>query len=318
VEFLDWLASARQQRLAGAAARTEPIAGIRRINRRRRSPGNPYLISLDLLAADGLLDSAELQQAQTPANASYPAESISTKSDGANLPLLSKAARQLAASRGHLTAEFEDFCKSQASWLDSFAAFMSLRTANSDKVWCEWTNLVDAHYHKLSDADEFQKLEPLYRALQFLFFRQWNRLRREAHRRGILLVGDVPIYVSYDSADVWSQPRVFSTQRSRPADKRRRRARPIIFSATGQLWNNPLYDWDALQRDGYCWWIQRLRTTLELVDMVRLDHFRGFEAYWSVPAGETTAVNGEWFPVPVRNFCRRWPINWRRRLLRLN
>lgn len=295
-EFLDWLAEAKQH-----IWQVLPLGPTDAGDSPYQSPsafaGNPYLISLDGLVDDGLLDRPELSLALAP-----PGRINFDEVHRRKLPLLGKAARQLVTSKGHLTVEFENFCRREASWLESFATFMSLREANAGKAWGDWTQHVDADYRKLPNID-LQPQEEFYRALEFLFFRQWHRLRAEAHRRGILLVGDVPIYVSYDSADVWSHREFFQLdEHGRPTHVAG--VPPDYFSATGQLWNNPLFDWDALKQDGYRWWISRMQSALRSVDMVRLDHFRGFEAYWSVPAGEPTAVNGEWIPGPGTDFVQ--------------
>lgn len=302
VEFLDWLVLARQH-----VWQVLPLGPTDHGDSPYQSPsafaGNPNLISLDLLAADGLLDAKELLLVPSAPDRVHFGEVRRSK-----LPLLETAARRLLSSRGHLTAGFAEFCAAQADWLENYVQFMSLRQANSDRAWCDWTDYVDGN-RRLSASDiELETVQQLHRALQFLFFRQWHRLRDEAHRRGILLVGDVPIYVSYDSADVWSHREFFQLD----ADGRPTFVAgvpPDYFSATGQLWNNPLYDWPVLKDDGYRWWIKRLKTALELVDMVRLDHFRGFEAYWSVPAGEATAVNGEWLPGPGADFLETLTTN---------
>jgi len=298
LEFLDWLAAARQR-----VWQVLPLGPTDHGDSPYQSPsafaGNPLLISVDWLAADGLLDPGELEAAVVPATNRVDFAEVRRR----KLLLLGIAARRLVTAHGHLTKDFEEFCRQQAAWLDDYAMFMSLRSANSDRAWCDWTNLVDGNFRKLTAAEGTHELESIYRALQFLFFRQWHKLRAEAQQRGILLVGDVPIYVSYDSADVWSHREFF------PLDEAGRPTSvagvpPDYFAATGQLWNNPLYHWDELRRDGYRWWISRMQATLGLVDMVRLDHFRGFEAYWSIPAGELTAVNGQWIPGPGADFLQ--------------
>lgn len=301
IEFLDWLALARQH-----VWQVLPLGPTDRGDSPYQSPsafaGNPALISLDGLAADGLLEARDLPQArQQNPHAQHRVNSADVRRR--KLPLLNSAARRLIGSRGHLSREFDEFCRTQAEWLDSYVAFMSLREANDGKVWSEWTTLVDARCGKRQVTEESLELESLYRAVQFLFFRQWHQLRAAAHRRGILLVGDVPIYVSFDSADVWSHREYFQL------DERGRATfvagvPPDYFSATGQLWNNPLYDWDALQRNGYHWWVRRMQSTLSQVDLVRLDHFRGFEAYWSIPAGEKTAEGGQWIAGPGAEFLQ--------------
>ncbi len=301
VDFLDWLAAARQR-----VWQVLPLGPTDHGDSPYQSPsafaGNPYLISLDWLADEGLLDAKELERAHPPAGQSASRVNFDDVRH-ATVPLLETAARRLLGSRGTLTPEYERFCHTEAAWLENYVQFMSLRHVNAGKAWCDWRNAVDRQQRLASHDGALADLQDLHRALQFLFYHQWHRLRREAHQRGILLVGDVPIYVSYDSADVWSQREFFQldeTGRSTHVAG----VPPDYFSATGQLWNNPLYAWDVLKKDGYLWWINRLKTTLELVDMVRLDHFRGFEAFWSVPAGEITAVNGVWIPGPAAEFLQ--------------
>ncbi len=301
-EFLLWLAAARQH-----VWQVLPLGPTDHGDSPYQSPsafaGNPSLISLDELAADGLLEAAELQPAERPPEA--PAHRVDFDAVRRwKFPLLETAAQRLLAMRGHLSAEFEQFCEDQKDWLEGYVVFMSLRAANPGKAWCDWSARVDEHQRPLSEPDgELESHQQLHRALQFLFFRQWGQLRKAAHELGILLVGDVPIYVSYDCADVWSHRQYFQLNgggRSTHVAG----VPPDYFSATGQLWNNPLYDWGALRQDGYQWWVSRMRASLKNVDMVRLDHFRGFEAYWSVPYGEKTAERGEWVTGPGADFLR--------------
>lgn len=302
VEFLDWLAGARQR-----VWQMLPLGPTDQGNSPYQSPsafaGNPALISLDWLAEDGLLDPGELQRAVIQDGSAAPRVDFDAVRRR-KWPLLGAAARRLISSRGPLTREFDDFCRKQSDWLDSFAAFMSLKDANYGKAWCDWTQGVDAHRRPLPGvSNEVQEAQQFHRALQFLFFRQWQRLRKLAHERGVLLIGDVPIYVSYDCADVWSHRELFQLDEDgRPTHVAG--VPPDYFSATGQLWNNPLYDWNELRQSGYRWWIRRMQAALAEVDMVRLDHFRGFEAFWSVPFGEPTAENGEWVTGPGADFLQ--------------
>ena len=167
------------------------------------------------------------------------------------------------------------------AWLDTFARFMALKAANGDRPWWEWDSKLEA------DAGEiaFQKF------LQVEFFRQWRKLKEYCAARGIRMMGDIPIYLAKDSADVWARPELFRFDVVAGVP-------PDYFSATGQLWGNPIYRWNRMSRDGYTWWVGRMRAALEMFDLVRMDHFRGFEAYWQVPAGKTTAVEGEWVKGP--------------------
>jgi 4-alpha-glucanotransferase len=194
---------------------------------------------------------------------------------------------------------YRAFVHAHADWLPDYALFMALKDEHGGRAWTEWAPplaqrdpaaLADAR-HRLADAIEARQVE------QFLFFTQFDALRRHATARGVRLMGDLPIYVAHDSADVWANPRLF---RLRPDGRPAVQAGvpPDYFSATGQLWGNPIYDWDAMRADGFAWWIRRTRALFQQFDLVRIDHFRGFEAYWEVPGDDTTAVNGRWMPGP--------------------
>jgi 4-alpha-glucanotransferase len=172
-------------------------------------------------------------------------------------------------------------------WLDTFAHFMALKVANGGVSWTRWDPAVRPDPEEI----EFQKF------LQLEFTRQWRLLKAYCNERGIRVMGDVPIYVATDSADVWAQPELFRFDVVAGVP-------PDYFSATGQLWGNPIYRWDRMEADGFAWWIDRMRSALELFDFVRMDHFRGFEAYWEVPAGESTAINGRWVKGPGARLFR--------------
>ena len=187
----------------------------------------------------------------------------------------------------------------QAGWLPDWSLFAALRARSKGVPWWSWEPglarrepaTLDRARRDLSEEIAFQVYA------QFLFFRQWERLKREAGRRGISVMGDAPIYVSQDSSDVWANPELFELdENGRPAAVSG--VPPDYFSPTGQLWGNPLYRWDRMEKDGFAWWIARLRANLRLCDLLRLDHFRAFAAYWSVPAGETTALHGRWVQAP--------------------
>jgi 4-alpha-glucanotransferase len=178
-------------------------------------------------------------------------------------------------------ADFAVFNRANSSWLDDFVRFMALKHANGGVSWTQWDPRLDP------DPRE----EQFHRFLQFEFFRQWTALRDYCARLGIRIMGDIPIYVSHDSAEAWSHPELFHFDAVAGVP-------PDYFSATGQLWGNPIYRWDRMAETGYAWWIERMRATLTLFDTVRMDHFRGFEAWWEVPAGETTAVHGRWVKGP--------------------
>lgn len=258
--------------------------------------GNPLLISPDVLIADGLLTHKDVSDAPDfPAGSADYGRVIPYKRD-----LLGRAAQRFqSGANGSLRAEFDTFCRDNAGWLDDFVLFMALKDAHDGAVWSTWD---EAIRKREPDALAYQsrKLsQPIFahQVLQFLFFRQWMALKRHANERGLRIIGDLPIFVAYDSADVWSHPDLFYLDdRSRPTVVAG--VPPDIFSATGQLWGNPLYRWDVMAGRHYAWWIERIRAMLTQVDILRIDHFIGFTRYWEVPAAETTAINGRWRPGP--------------------
>jgi 4-alpha-glucanotransferase len=239
--------------------------------------GNPLLISLEKLAERGYLSAQDLT-----GGPAFPEDTVDFASV---IPYKFKLLRK-AFDKFRATPEFEDFCTQHRAWLDDFARFMALKDANGQKAWTEW---------RIKEADA-QEIE-LQKFWQWEFYRQWAELKKYCQTRGVRMMGDIPIYVSHDSADVWSNPDLFELNPDGSSIKVAG-VPPDYFSATGQLWGNPIYRWDRMQATGYKWWIERLRATLQMVDMVRLDHFRGFEGYWEVPAGEATAINGRWAKGP--------------------
>jgi 4-alpha-glucanotransferase len=257
--------------------------------------GNPNLISPESLVRDGLLRSADLGGDNWPTDHVEYGRVIPFKAD-----LTAKAWDNFRAGAGAaLRSLFEEFRNREADWLDDFALFLALKEAHGGGSWFDWPEeLIRREPPALTRAQkELGGLIELHRFRQFLFYHQWGALKQYARERSVRLIGDVPIFVAGDSADVWTNPDLFLL------DERRRPAvvsgvPPDYFSKTGQLWGNPLYDWEAHRRSGYAWWIARMRAALSQVDLVRLDHFRGFEAYWEVPAGEMTAENGHWVKGP--------------------
>jgi len=262
--------------------------------------GNPLLLSPDRLVDQGLLKKADL--------AGAPAFPAGTVDFGAVIdwkkPLLDRAfaAFEKKATSAQREA-LAEFTAREAGWLDDFALFMALKEAHGGGGWPGWDRaLVERDEEALLQAR--QTHAERVRALsffQYLFFEQWDRVRQAAHEKGIRIFGDIPIFVSHDSADVWAHPELFHLASDGSA-ARVAGVPPDYFSATGQLWGNPLYRWDVLARSGYSWWIDRFRATLRTVDLVRLDHFRGFEAYWEIPGGEATAENGQWVKGPGADF----------------
>ena len=194
---------------------------------------------------------------------------------------------------------FEIFVQQNRAWLDDYALFMAAKDAHQGKVWTEWDPDLAARDDSAVKMWR-EKLAPeiaAYKFWQFEFFRQWNVIKEHCMRRGIRIMGDIPIYAAHDSADVWANSEMFWLDEDGNPLKVSG-VPPDYFSATGQLWGNPLYRWDVMKRNGYRWWIERFRASLRMFDMVRLDHFRGFEAYWEIPAGEPTAMNGKWVKGP--------------------
>lgn len=294
-EFLEWLASA-DQRYWQVLPLCPADAGGSPYQSASSFAGNPLLVSPDLLAEEGLLTDSELLTATSPGAEAALRVDFHSAGNRKRL-LLDQAAHRLRELPGEhpLQVEFLAFVAKHLNWLEPHAAFMALREANFGAAWRKWSVLADQPPETVSSLLGSKMAAHL--AFQFFFFRQWERLRSRAKQLGIRIIGDIPIYVSHDSADVWANRRFF--QLNEEGDSTNvAGVPPDYFAATGQLWSNPLYDWSAMEQDGFRWWIRRLKASLELVDFVRLDHFRGFEAYWSVPATETTAINGQWIPGP--------------------
>jgi 4-alpha-glucanotransferase len=257
--------------------------------------GNPLLVSPDRLVEDGLLTAEDLADAPV-----FPDDAVDF---GAVIPfkhtLLRRSfARFHEAASPELRQALATFRAEHAAWLEDFALFMALKQAFGG-AWPDWEPALARHEPAaVAAAFDEHAGEVTYQVYaQFQFFRQWTALRAYANERGVKIIGDIPIFVAYDSADVWgSRELFFIGDDLRPTVVAG--VPPDYFSATGQLWGNPLYRWDVLDRQGYDWWIERLRAVLTLVDIVRLDHFRGFAAYWEVPADEETAINGRWVEGP--------------------
>ena len=258
--------------------------------------GNPLLVSLEQLAKEGLLDGNELDP--------WDGAEQSDKVDFDRvIPHKTQYLRR-AFERFQPNNSFDQFCHEQAYWLQDYVLFMALLEANDGKEWSEWDEaLVHRQPEALKAQEEALQDDIQYhRFVQFKFFEQWKALRSYANGRGIQIVGDISIYVCYNSADVWASPKCFKLDPDSLRPTYIAGVPPDYFSATGQLWGNPVYDWDYLQSTAFDWWIKRFKATLEYVDIVRIDHFRGFEAYWQVPAGEEHAINGEWVKAPGEAF----------------
>ena len=259
--------------------------------------GNHYLIDLETLVEQGLLEKAEIEKITW----SY----SENKVDFGVLYNNKMNVLRLAYDRFQGGADFESFCMENSSWLADFCLFMALKAKTGGKPWYEWEKSL-----KFRDPDSIwnarQELKEdirFYSFVQYIFYRQWNALHTYAHENGITIIGDVPIYVPLDSVDVWSNPELFQLDET---------LTPVViagcppdaFSDDGQLWGNPIYRWDVLAQDSYSWWIRRLAGAGKWYDVIRMDHFRGFEAYWAVPYGDTTAKGGKWVKGPDMDFVK--------------
>jgi 4-alpha-glucanotransferase len=260
--------------------------------------GSPLLISLERLAEHGWIDRGRLAVLpESQGDVDY------DRVRAIKIPLLQEAASNFVQhATGASRARFEQFCRDQAWWLDDFVLFGALRHRFGGQSWNEWprefARRTPEALAKLRSEAAFQL--DAARALQFAFFEQWRALRTHCAHYGIRIVGDIAIFVNYDSADVWTQPGIFRLNNNLDPEAVAG-VPPDAFSETGQRWGNPLYRWDTLEQGGYHWWVQRMRSVLTTCDIVRLDHFRGFEAYWEIPAYEATAVNGKWVKGPGKS-----------------
>ncbi len=261
--------------------------------------GNPYLISLDLLKADHLLTDDDLANLPPfPAGQVDFGEVITWK-----LEMLDRAFNRFQrGATAKLKSEYAEFCAAQALWLNDFALFMAIKDAHGGEPWVTWEAALrdrkPAAIEKAAEKHETDIQRHIFR--QFLFFRQWAAVRARAHELDIKIIGDIPIFVAHDSADVWAHPELFYLdKKGKPTVVAG--VPPDYFSPTGQLWGNPLYRWDVHKASGYTWWVDRIRAVLGMVDIIRIDHFRGFAAYWEVPGGKPTAEIGRWVRGPGKD-----------------
>ncbi|MFO7169457.1 MAG: 4-alpha-glucanotransferase [Chloroflexota bacterium] len=253
--------------------------------------GNPMLISPERLVASGYLTPDDL--------AAAPVFDAGRVDYGAVIAfktaLLDRAYAAFASAPDAERREFEQFCEANAAWLDDFALFTALKDINQLRAWYEWEPGDARRDPETLGRRRRELAEPIARHKwrQWVFFKQWGALKRYANGRGVRIIGDIPIYVALDSADVWANPHLFHfDDQLRPTLVSG--VPPDYFSATGQLWGHPLYRWERMAEDGFAWWIARFRQALTQVDVLRIDHFRAFYNYWEIPAGETTAINGRW------------------------
>lgn len=257
--------------------------------------GNPLLISPDLLIEEHLLSHDDLKdkEAFDPINIDF--GSIINWKKG----ILKKAYINFKENKNRFKTDYEAFCSNNTEWLDDFALFMACKEYHGGIQWTEWEreiafregDAVAKWSKKLSDDVEYHKF------VQFTFNKQWKSVVRYAHSHGIKVIGDLPIFIAYDSSDLWANRSQFTVNNEGKLETVAG-VPPDYFSATGQLWGNPLYKWDVMEKDNFAWWTQRFAKLFELVDIVRVDHFRGFEAYYSIPGDAETAMTGEWIKAP--------------------
>jgi len=261
---------------------------------------NPLLISLDRLVQAGYLLQSEVEKLPH-----FPKNHVDyEKVTAFKMPLLDRAYRRFSAKQQ--PEDFVRFCDAQAYWLDDYALFTALKGHFKGSEWVKWPQPIRDREPDALSKLKVQLREALdkVRFFQFIFLQQYEALRAYCHECGVELIGDIPIYVAMDSADVWTHPHIFKLG----DDKRPLKVSgvpPDYFSETGQLWGNPVYRWDVMQENDFDWWLHRIRHNLALFDIVRIDHFRGFVAFWEVPFGEKTAIKGQWTQAPARAFIRR-------------
>lgn len=298
-EFVAFLAEARQHvwqvlPLCPTGYGSSPYAGTSAF------AGNPLLISLEFLADWGWIAPERIAGlAGSGGNVDF------DEVERRKLPLLYEAATNFLERETHDATtsaqrrEFEEFCHRECYWLEDYALYAVLRAKYHTGAWTAWPEPVrKRNPQALAEiARDHHRELAREKVLQFAFARQWDELRKAAARHAIRILGDIAIFVNMDSADVWTHPEIFELDEElKPV--RVAGVPPDYFSATGQRWGNPLYRWDVLGRRGFDWWVQRMRRAQEIYDIIRLDHFRGFESYWAIPAQEETAVNGEWVKAP--------------------
>lgn len=257
--------------------------------------GNPLLISPDLLIEDNLLNEKDVENIpeHNPNHIDYGAV-INYK-----YSLLKKAYENFKNNGKTLDEECGEFCEANKEWLNDFALFMACKNYHGGKVWAEWDkeiafrqgDAVAKWTEKLKDEVDYNKF------LQFTFNKQWKAVEEYAHSKNIKIIGDIPIFIAYDSSDLWANRNLFTVNDEGKLDTVAG-VPPDYFSATGQLWGNPLYKWDVMEKNNFEWWTQRFSKMFELVDIVRIDHFRGFEAYYSIPGDAETAEKGTWIKAP--------------------
>jgi 4-alpha-glucanotransferase len=307
--FVDLLAAGRQRYWQILPLNpTDPIHNDSPYSSVSAFAGNPLLISPELLVREGLLLPADLERIP-----GFPAGRVDFPAvHGLKRTLLEKAYERFSKEENR--AEFLSFCAAESFWLDDFALFRALKGSRGGEVWSDWpAPLRDRRPEAIEAAGkEFAGEVEREKLYQYLFLKQWRDLRRHAAEKGIEIIGDIPIYIDYDSADVWVHPDLFKLdERKKPEVVAG--VPPDYFSKTGQRWGNPIYRWEAMRETGYAWWLKRIDRNLGLLDWVRIDHFRGLVAFWEIPVEKETAVDGRWVSAPAMDFLTRL-VQWFPRL----
>jgi 4-alpha-glucanotransferase len=265
--------------------------------------GNPLLISPEILQKKGFLGKENFANLPNFSTERVDfSQVIQTK-----MPMLREACLNFKTSATSVQQqEFSEFCQNQAYWLDDYALFMALKDAHGGASWNTWEHCLAQRQPEAIKQCQERLADEIYyyKYLQFEFFCQWSDLKQYANQRGIQIIGDIAIYVAHDSADVWAHPENFCLNKLTGTPALMAGTPPDYFSATGQLWGNPVYNWTHLQQDNFKWWVQRFQAILNYVDLIRIDHFRGFQAFWAITEGETTAINGRWIDAPGETFFK--------------
>jgi 4-alpha-glucanotransferase len=299
LDFIDFLVSAKQQYwqilpLGPTGYADSPYQCF------SAHAGNPNLIDLDLLVKEKLLQEEDLADFPSLSPDRVDFESVQQ----ARLPLLRKAWETFTQQADNIRKmAYRSFLKDQAKWLNDYSLYRAIKVNREQKPWYLWEKPL-----KMRDPEAIRDIQQalhdemdFHKFLQFLFFRQWASVKEYAHNHNVKIIGDIPLYIAHDSADAWANPEIFEFDANHDPI-RVGGVPPDYFSETGQLWGNPLFRWDALKETGYRWWIDRISTSLFLYDIIRIDHFRGFAAYWAVPYGDRTAIHGQWIPCPGNDF----------------
>lgn len=276
--------------------------------------GNPLLINVEELKKDGLLSQVDIEVKEK-----FDTDKVDyQRVMNFKLPLFKKAFKNFKNKKDFLAInKFDRFCEENSDWLNDYALFRAVKSYFGERNWSEWedreivireSQAIEKYKEMLAEEIEFRKFK------QYLFFKQWCKIKNYANANGIKIIGDIPIFIAFDSSDAWANPDLFEFDEDRKPVKVAG-VPPDYFSENGQLWGNPIYNWEKMKENGFEWWIERIKANLKTADIIRIDHFRGFAQFWGVPYGETTAINGKWFDSPgmelfeaIRNSLGKLPI----------